>query len=86
MAARGLEIQTRPPTVTLVSGLSFVAGPGAWAWGTLSNLDYNDLTSPQRKALFCPSVRAGGAQDAPSAGGMCVTLIMQLDNWISVLP
>jgi hypothetical protein len=53
MAARGLETQTRPQTVTLASGLSFVAGAGAWAWGEpLSTLDFNDLTSPQRLALF----------------------------------
>jgi hypothetical protein len=53
MAARGLETQTRPQTVTFASGLSFVAGAGAWAWGEpLSTLDFNDLTSPQRLALF----------------------------------
>ena len=53
LAARGLETQARPQTVTLASGLSFVAGAGAWAWGEpLSTLDFNDLTSPQRLALF----------------------------------
>ena len=53
MAARGLETQARPQTVTLAGGLSFVAGPGAWAWGEpLSTLNFNDLTSPQRQALF----------------------------------
>jgi len=53
MAAKGLETQIRPQTVTLTSGLSFVAGAGAWAWGEpLSTLDFNDLTSPQRLALF----------------------------------
>jgi hypothetical protein len=53
MAAKGLEIQARPQTVTLADGLSFVAGAGAWAWGEpLSTLDFNDLTSPQRLALF----------------------------------
>lgn len=53
MAAKGLEIQARPQTVTLASGLSFVAGAGAWAWSEpLSTLDFNDLTSPQRLALF----------------------------------
>ena len=53
MAAKGLETQARPQTVTLASGISFVAGSGAWAWGEpLSTLDFNDLTSPQRLALF----------------------------------
>ncbi|MBN2385570.1 MAG: ParM/StbA family protein [Anaerolineales bacterium] len=53
LAARDLETQARPQTVTLASGLSFVAGAGAWAWGEpLSTLDFNDLTSPQRLALF----------------------------------
>lgn len=53
MAAKGLETHARPQTVTLASGLSFVAGAGAWAWGEpLSTLDFNDLTSPQRLALF----------------------------------
>ena len=53
LAARGLETQARPQTVTLASGLSFVTGAGAWAWGEpLSTLDFNDLTSPQRLALF----------------------------------
>jgi hypothetical protein len=57
MAAKGLETQARPQTVTLASGLSFVAGPGAWAWGEpLSTLDFNDLTSPQRLALFYAAV------------------------------
>jgi hypothetical protein len=53
LAAKGLETQARPQTVTLGNGLSFVAGAGAWAWGEpLSTLDFNDLTSPQRLALF----------------------------------
>jgi hypothetical protein len=53
MAAKGLETQARPQTICLSNGLSFVAGPGAWAWGEpLSTLDFNDLTSPQRLALF----------------------------------
>ena len=53
MAAKGMETQARPQTVTLAGGLSFVAGAGAWAWGEpLSTLDFNDLTSPQRQALF----------------------------------
>jgi len=53
LAAKGLETQARPQTVTLAGGLSFVAGAGAWAWGEpLSTLDFNDLTSPQRLALF----------------------------------
>lgn len=53
MAAKGLETQTRPQTITLVNGQSFVAGSGAWAWGEpLSTLDFNELTSPQRLALF----------------------------------
>jgi hypothetical protein len=57
MAAKGLETQARPQTVTLAGGLSFVAGPGAWAWGEpLSTLDFNDLTSPQRLALFYATV------------------------------
>jgi hypothetical protein len=57
MAAKGLETQARPQTVCLSNGLSFVAGPGAWAWGEpLSTLDFNDLTSPQRLALFYAAV------------------------------
>jgi hypothetical protein len=53
LAARGLETHARPQTVTMAGGLSFVAGAGAWAWGEpLSTLDFNDLTSPQRLALF----------------------------------
>ena len=57
MAAKGLETQARPQTVCLANGLSFVTGPGAWAWGEpLSTLDFNDLTSPQRLALFYAAV------------------------------
>jgi hypothetical protein len=57
MAAKGLETQTRPQTVLLENGLSFVTGAGAWAWGEpLSTLDFNDLTSPQRLALFYASL------------------------------
>ena len=43
--------------MTLAGGLSFVAGAGAWAWGEpLSTLDFNDLTNPQRLALFYATV------------------------------
>ena len=57
MAAKGLETQARPQTVCLSNSLSFVAGPGAWAWGEpLSTLDFNDLASPQRLALFYAAV------------------------------
>ncbi len=57
MAAKGLETQARPQTVTLANGGSYVTGPGAWAWGEpLSTLDFNDQTSPQRVALFYAAI------------------------------
>jgi hypothetical protein len=57
MAAKGLETQARPQTVTLANGQSYVTGPGAWAWGEpLSTLDFNDQTSPQRVALFYAAI------------------------------
>jgi hypothetical protein len=57
MAAKGLETQTRPQTVTLENGDAYVTGPGAWAWGEpLSSLDFDDQTSPQRLALFYAAI------------------------------
>ena len=53
LAAEGVDVASRPKTIKLQDDTEFVAGPGAWAWGNPeSSMDYSDLASQKRKALF----------------------------------
>ncbi len=55
MAAQGVDVAQRPSTVILPN-TEYVVGPGAWSWGSPeSSMDYTDLASQKRLALFLTS-------------------------------
>ena len=55
MAAQGIDVAQRPSTVTFPEA-EYVVGPGAWSWGSPeSSMDYTDLASRKRLALFLTS-------------------------------
>lgn len=56
LAAEGVDVASRPDTIR-IHGSEFVVGPGAWSWGNPeSSMDYSDLASQKRLALFFSSL------------------------------